>query len=111
MKSSYLRNSAMDDSDSNAKGMPQQPAGNSLAVRESQITAAVSFNPRCQQCSRASRKTKLSGWNPAAVNTARATFRNSGQREATPTSFPAGAGNQRASEAGTEQICKRSSSV
>src|ERR1035437_10337940 len=96
----------MDDSDTKEKGMARQPAGSSAAVRRSHTTAAVCFRPRCQLASRASRKTRLSGWNPAAFNTARATFRNSGHRDATPTKAPDGAGKYPASEAGTDRICK-----
>ena len=101
----------MDASESNGKAIGRHPAGSSAAVSKSHTTAAVCFRPRCQLGSRASRKTRLSGWNPAALRTARATFRNSGQREATPTNEPDGAGKYPASEAGTERTCSVISSV
>lgn len=101
----------MDDSDTREKGRARQPAGSSAAVRRSEITAAVCLSPRCQLGSRASRKARLSGWNPTACSTARATFRNSGQRKATPTRAPEGAGKYPASEVGTERTCSVISSV
>ena len=61
-----------------------RPSANRRPPRPSASVRAASW------ASRASRKTRLSGWNPAAFSMARATFRNSGQREATPTSSSGG---------------------
>ena len=101
----------MEDRESREKGIARQPAGRSAAVRKSHTTAAVCFRSRCYFASRASRKSRLSGWNPAAFNTARATFKNSGQPEATPTRAAEGAGKYGASEAGTERSCRNNSSA
>ena len=91
--STYRRSSSMEDSASREKGIARQPASSSLAVTESQTTAAVCFSPRCHIGFRASLNTRLSEWKPAALSIVRASFKNSGHFEATPTRAPEGAGS------------------
>src|SRR5258708_31530038 len=92
MDCSYSRNSLREDSESSGKGKIRPTPWRAFAVNESHTTAAVCFRPRCQLGLAASRRTRQSGWNPAAISMVRAVVRKVGQHEAMPTIASDGAG-------------------